>query len=273
MALKLISRHFPTKIIRSREVAGFILTETSYTPNQKLPKHYHEHANFIIVLRGTFTERFGRRTRWCAPASVIFRPPEELHADHFHNAGGRCLTIEVSARWLERAREHSVILQDSAYFQNGLLTTISARLYGEFCRMDSISPLAIEGLTLEMIAEASRISTRRPGPTFARRIERAREIIHAHFSDNLTLSLIAEAIGAHPVYLAREFRHRHNCTVGEYIRHLRIQFACREMANSDATIAEIASASGFYDQSHFSRTFKRLTGITPTEYRKKIHPR
>lgn len=270
MALKLTSGHFPTKIIRSREVAGFILTETSYTPNQKLPKHSHEHANFIIVLRGTFTEHFGRKTRWCVPPGVIFRPPEELHADHFHNAGGRCLTIEVAARWLERAREHSVILKDSADFQNGLLTTITARLYGEFRRMDSISPLAIEGLTLEMIAEASRLSARKPSLTFACRIERAREIIHAHFTDKLTLSFIAESIGTHPVYLAREFRERHNCTIGEYIRRLRIQSSCRDMANSDATMAEIASASGFFDQSHFSRTFKRLMGITPTEYRKNI---
>lgn len=248
------------------------MTETGYTPNQKLSKHSHEHANFIIVLRGTFTEHFGRRTRSCTPSSVIFRPPEELHADHFHNAGGRCLTIEVAAEWLERARDHSIFLRDSADFQNGLLTTITARLYAEFRRMDGISPLAIEGLTLEMIAEVSRLSAKKSSLTSASRVERAREIIHAHFSDNLTLSFIAESIGMHPVYLAREFRHRHNCTIGEYIRYLRIQFACHEMANSDATIAEIASASGFFDQSHFSRTFKRLNGTTPTEYRKNIRP-
>ena len=273
MAVKLISGHFPTKIIRSREVAGFILTETSYTPDQKLSQHSHEHANFIVVLQGTFTENFGRKTRWCAPSSVIFRPPEELHADHFHNAGGRCLTIEVAEQWWETAREHSVSLKDSADFQNGLLTTITARLYCEFRRMDSISTLAVEGLTLEMIAEVSRLAVRKPSPTFACRIEHAREIIHANFSDNLTLSFIAKSIGTHPVYLAREFRKRFNCTIGEYIRHFRIQFACREMANSDAPIAEIAVESGFFDQSHFSRTFKRLTGITPTEYRKNIRQR
>jgi AraC family transcriptional regulator len=272
MALKFISGHFPTKVIRSREVAGFILTETCYTPNQKLSRHSHEHANFIIALRGTFTEHFGRKTRWCEPSSVIFRPPEEIHADHFHNAGGSCLTVEVAAEWWERMREHAILLNDSADFRDGLLTTITTRLYDEFRRTDSISTLALEGLTLEMIAAVSRLSDRKPGLTSNCRIERAREIIHAHFSDHLTLSFMAESIGTHPVYLAREFRHRYHCTVGEYIRHLRIQFACRELANSDATIAEIASASGFFDQSHFSRTFKRLTGTTPARYRKKTRP-
>ena len=272
MALRFSSGHFPTQIIRSREVAGFMLTETGYTPNQKLPKHSHEHSNFIIVLQGTFSEHLGRKTRWCAPLSVIFRPPEELHADHFHNAGGRCLTIEVATQFWDRAREHLVILKDSADYQNGLLATTAARLYGEFRRMDNISSLAIEGLILEMICEMSRLSVRKVSLISTCRIERAREIIHAHFSDKLTLSFIAESIGTHPVYLTREFRNRYNCTIGGYIRHLRIEFACRQMANSDATVAEIASASGFFDQSHFSRTFKRLTGITPTKYRKNIRP-
>ena len=170
-------------------------------------------------------------------------------------------------------REHSVIPNDSVDFQNPLLTTLTARLYGEFRRMDSISSLALEGVTLEMIAEVSRLSVRKPSLPFTCRVERAKEIIHAHFSDHLTLSFIAESIGTHPVYLAREFRRRYHCTVGEYVRHLRIQFACHEMANSDATIAEIASASGFFDQSHFTSTFKRLTGTTPAEYRKNVRPR
>ena len=126
---------------------------------------------------------------------------------------------------------------------------------------------------LEMIAEVSRVSNRSSELVSTSRIERAKKIIHEHFSDNLTLSVIAESIGAHPVYLAREFRKRYSYTIGEYIRHLRVQFACRELANPDATIAEIATASGFFDQSHFSRTFKQMTGTTPTEYRTNLRSR
>jgi AraC family transcriptional regulator len=272
MALQLAAGHFPSNIVRSREVAGFILTETSYAPHQKLPQHSHERAHVIVVLRGAFAERSGRKTRWCAPSSVIFRPPGEPHTDHFDRAGGGCLTIEVAARWWEWAREHAFVLQDSNDFQDGLLTTITARLYGQFRRADAVSSLALEGLTLELIAEVMRLSAAKPCPAPARRVELAREIIRAHFSDHLTLSCVAASAGIHPVHLAREFRQRHGCTVGEYIRQLRVQFACRELAKSDATIAEIASASGFFDQSHFSRTFRRLTGMTPSEYRGSTRP-
>lgn len=272
MALQLAAGHFPSNIIRSREVAGFILTETSYTPHQRLPQHAHERAHVIVVLRGAFTERSGRKTRRCSPSSVILRPPGEPHTDHFDRAGGGCLTVEVAARWWEWAREHVAVPQDSNDFQDGLLTTITARLYGQFRRADAVSSLALEGLTLELIAEVMRLSAAKPRPTSARRVERARELIRAHFSDQLTLSSVAESVGIHPVHLAREFRQRHGLTVGEYIRHLRVRFACRELAKSDATIAEIASASGFFDQSHFSRTFRRLTGMTPTEYRANTRP-
>ena len=270
MALKLISGQFPTRIISSREVAGFVLTETTYSPNQRLSKHCHEHVNFVIVVRGGFTEHVGRTTRRCEPSSVIFRPPGELHADDFHNAGGRCLTIEVAEQWLKSTPEPEVIIRDPAVVQNALLTTISSRLYAEFRRLDNISALAIEGLIFEMIAEVSRLSIKQRVSSPRCRIENAREIIHSQFSTNITLRFLADSIGAHPVYLAREFRNRYHCTIGDYIRNLRIQFACRELAQSDATIAQIASTSGFFDQSHFTRTFKQLIGTTPTKYRKNI---
>ncbi len=83
----------------------------------------------------------------------------------------------------------------------------------------------------------------------------------------LTLAAIASVVGMHPVYLAREFRKHFRCTVGQYQRRLRIESACLEISRSDTPLAEVAAAVGFYDQSHFSRTFKRITGLTPAEYR------
>jgi AraC family transcriptional regulator len=68
--------------------------------------------------------------------------------------------------------------------------------------------------------------------------------------------------------LSREFRRYYSCTVGEYVRHLRIEYACRLLSASNASLAEIALAAGFFDQSHFARNFKWQTGMTPHEYRR-----
>jgi AraC family transcriptional regulator len=83
----------------------------------------------------------------------------------------------------------------------------------------------------------------------------------------LTLQELASDAEVHPVHLAATFRRFFGTTVAAYIRQLRIEYACRELARPDAPLAEIALAAGFADQSHFGRTFKRVMRVTPAEYR------
>jgi len=91
--------------------------------------------------------------------------------------------------------------------------------------------------------------------------------VHDRFQESISLAEVAEFAEVHPVSLARAFRKTYHCTVGDYVRRLRIESACQKLSSSDASLVEIALSSGFSEQSHFSRTFKRLTGLTPSEYR------
>jgi AraC family transcriptional regulator len=84
---------------------------------------------------------------------------------------------------------------------------------------------------------------------------------------------LAAAVGVHPVHLARVFRKFHACSVGDYVRQLRIEYASRQLATTDQPLANIALAAGFADQSHFSRTFKQHTRMLPTEFRKLLRER
>ena len=56
---------------------------------------------------------------------------------------------------------------------------------------------------------------------------------------------------------------------GKYIIQQRLNAACRHLENTDLGIHDIAMATGFCDQSHFTKIFKRERGITPGEYRRK----
>jgi AraC family transcriptional regulator len=80
-------------------------------------------------------------------------------------------------------------------------------------------------------------------------------------------------VGVHPVTLARGFRRAYGCTLGEYVRRQRIENACRQLLDSAASLAEIALANGFADQSHFSNTFHRYTVMTPARYRRSAKER
>jgi AraC family transcriptional regulator len=164
-------------------------------------------------------------------------------------------------------------LDRTAEFNYGSAVWLAKILYDEFYRMDRASPLAIEGLTLGMMAEVSRRHVKTSDGTSPRWLEQARDFLHAHFSEELTLEGIAGAVGTHPVHLARVFRQYYGCTVGEYMRRLRVEFACREMSLTNRPLLQGALEAGFYDQSHFSRTFKKIVGLTPTAYRASFRPR
>jgi AraC family transcriptional regulator len=75
------------------------------------------------------------------------------------------------------------------------------------------------------------------------------------------------------VTLARTFRRTFGCTVGEYLRRLRIERAAEQLVSGDLPLAEIALAAGFADQSHFSNVFRRRTGVSPSAFRREARGR
>jgi AraC-like DNA-binding protein len=135
------------------------------------------------------------------------------------------------------------------------------------------SPLLIEGLVLELIAETSRSRRRQSEGNPPLWLRQARELINDQFAHPLTLSLIAKFVGVHPVYLASLFRRYYRQSVGEYLRRRRrVEFACHKIQTSNDPLAEIALAAGFASQSHFTHTFKRVTGMSPAKYRSARRP-
>jgi len=256
--------------LRTAEVAGFVLTETTHQPNHRLPRHNHELTNIAFVLQGSFDEILDRRSFDCQPQSLLIKPAGEAHANRYGTAGMRCLVIEFQQRRLESLHCWFQAFNQVSHIRGGKLSLLGMRIYKEFRLMDAATPLAIEGLMLELVAGLSRqrsIPTERQRPRW---LDRAREILEADFQNNVSLTRVAETVDVHPVHLARVFRKQFACTPGEYVRQLRISFACRQLSKTDTPLVEIALASGFAHQAHFNRVFKAQTGMTPAEFRTRI---
>jgi AraC family transcriptional regulator len=268
MQQQLSSGRFHGRMIRHRDLGGLHLVETAYAAGSRLPRHSHEHGYFCLVRRGHYREEYGGRVRSCGPLSVAFHPPGEVHAEQFADDETISFNIEVTDSWLARWPDFAARFDWAADFRGGALAGLAMRLYGEFLRDDTAAPLAIEGLTLEILAEAWRRAVWVPGSGPTPWLARLHEVLHRGFAEPFTLGELASQAGVHPVHMAAAFRRHYGCTIGEYVRRRRIEFACRELTTSAASIAEIALNAGFADQSHFSRTFKRLTGLTPAAYRK-----
>jgi len=255
------------EIINTRFIAGFHLTETNYAPRIKVPIHSHRHACFCLVLGGSYTELYRRKAIECKPSTLIFRPADEVHADHIGSRQVRCFIIEAEPEWLTRLHDYSIRMNEPVSFNSSSIIWLAMRLRNELQQMDDLTSLTVEGLMLELVVAAARGSEKIDSRTRPPWLERAKEILHESFNEGLTLTNIAEAVGVHPVYLAEVFRRHYRCSVGDYARRLRIEFASRELCTTDCSLVEVALAAGFTHQAHFSRTFKRFTGLTPSQYR------
>jgi AraC family transcriptional regulator len=197
---------------------------------------------------------------------VSFQPEGHEHSYRCSAAASRALTIEFEPAWTARLREDGIELQHAINVRSPLFQWFLARLYREFSLPEAGSALVIESLALELAIEISRQQLPRSDqrPLW---LPRVIEFLHEHFVDSPSLEEIARRAGVHPVHLARTFRRHYRCTVGEYLRQLRVTFACQQLTQSSRPLIEIALAAGFSDQSQFSRTFKRAMGLTPAAFR------
>lgn len=114
---------------------------------------------------------------------------------------------------------------------------------------------------------------RKKAPAWAKQLK---EIIQDQIDTNLALSLkdVSKNLNVHPSYVSREFsKYFEDLSFGEYIRKLRIERAISLMQTTDYTLTEIAYLTGFSDQSHFNRIFKKHTGKNPSAYKKTLTKR
>lgn len=255
--------------LRKLEVSGFVLTETLHPPRLILPRHDHESANVNLTLKGSFREIIGSRPQESAPSSLLVKSAGESHANQYGSAGAHCLIIEVRPHKLEVVRRFSKLFDAPAHIRGGLLPLLARKIYQEFRATDgAASELMIEGLVLEMLAEATRRNMKIASSTLPPRwLREARDFIHENFARRVSLSNVAECVGVNAAHLARTFRRHYGSSIGDYVRQLQIEYAEGELARTDRALAEIGAAAGFYDQSHFTNAFKRHTKMTPAEFR------
>lgn len=92
-----------------------------------------------------------------------------------------------------------------------------------------------------------------------------------HYKDSLTLAGLAQVLGTSKYHLSRIFSNKIGCNFNTYLNTLRIGYAQHLLANHSLSITDIAFECGFESQRTFNRTFKEISNITPSQYRKQMH--
>jgi AraC-like DNA-binding protein len=105
-------------------------------------------------------------------------------------------------------------------------------------------------------------------PSWAKELK---EIIQDQIDTTITLKQLSKDLDINPAYLSREFsKYFDNLSFGDYIRKLRIEKAIEYLNNSTYSLTKISYLTGFSDQSHFARIFKKYMKASPSEYRRKL---
>lgn len=103
-----------------------------------------------------------------------------------------------------------------------------------------------------------------------KRIRQLAEFMQDNISEPLTVAHLSEISGLTSKKLQLGFRLLFSKSVNSYVRHIKLEFACEQLRNSDHTISEIVYMIGFKSRSYFSKIFEDRYGILPMEYRKKL---
>jgi len=240
-----------------------VLTRVTHAQARRLPDHAHERSYVSMLISGSYSERIRGMEFDYRPLDAVFHPLATSHSDAIGEGGATFLCAELLF-------DDGDCETDQAKLRPLALSAGSTMLMVSLYRhalQGTLCPSIIESATLELIGDLAEPAGARPR-RFPAWMHDCLECIDAEYATSITVKGLAKRIGVHPVHLAREFRRRVGKTLGEYLNKIRIRAACRQVLGGDATLAEIATASGFYDQSHFVRVFRAAVGCPPSAFRR-----
>ena len=102
----------------------------------------------------------------------------------------------------------------------------------------------------------------------ARPVEEAKRYIRTHYAQNISQAEVGEAVGLSPAYLSSLFKKEEGTSFSDFLTQTRIYAACNKLATTNDSIDQIAEAVGYNDTRYFTKIFKKVMKLSPSEYRK-----
>lgn len=240
--------------------------------------HTHERFSIGTVVSGRSIYVNGRSRQRIGPGTVVIINPEEVHACNPDQDG--CWSYRmyyVDTSWLAELQYELGLSRNADFHAFATKMTADAAPYRQLNRLyDTLCSPVVDLLQKQCEAVAvfaelqqrfapGRLALQKTPPSLLRAVE----YIHAHYGQSLKLQDICAAAGLSPAYLIRSFKQRYGMTPHAYLLNYRIRHG-RTQLKDGTPIAEVALNTGFADQAHFQRSFKRFVAATPQQYRRSL---
>jgi AraC-like DNA-binding protein len=267
------------KYWRVPQVAGVELLNASYV-TQTFAKHSHDGYAVGVVESGALGFAYRGETLIAAPGSVNLVIPGEPHTGFSAAEGGwKYRMFYLDAALMKRvASQVTDRRQATPFFRQGVIHDETlAKTLGKLHRTmedDSCDLLEKESRLLMTLAQWICRHAQDPPAVRSIRGEHqsvrlARDFIESHFQDAVSLQEIASISCLSPFHLIRVFQRETGLSPHAYLTQVRVERA-RALILRRENLAYVAAETGFTDQSHLTRHFKRILGITPGQYRNSI---
>jgi hypothetical protein len=168
--------------LNTLKLSGLTLTEAQFTPGSRTPPHTHDTASICLILTGQGVEIIDGRRVAMQPGCVIMRAPQIIQSDEYGAVPLRGLMIELDRKWLQTCRHFLSVFESYRHFPNGAVPALALRIYRELRIKDTVAPVIVEGLMLEMLGHASRSLVKMPvrPPGW---LTEARDLLHGRVND------------------------------------------------------------------------------------------
>jgi AraC family transcriptional regulator len=250
---------------RAARIGGLNFSIVRHPRARRIDVHEHALAYFTLLVAGEYEETHQGTTVRYEPFSLAFHPAKLVHWDQMGDET-TLFAIELADEWQTRIGMHFDTSAWRLELQYGEAVWLAVALLNQFVD-DALDALEADAVVSEMLGIALRLVDRdRPQRAW---VSDVKALLRERFAERLSLESLADRAGIHPASLARGFRLDEGATIGDYVSRLRVQHACRLINDETMNLADIAGACGFADQSHLTRVFKSVTGLTPGMFRER----
>ena len=248
-------------VISAYDSQGILSSMTTYDKsNFNATLHYHENTHISLVVRGGCREK-KKESYERLPGMLTFYHAGEPHQVLQIGRSSKHINLEIEQQFLSRYDIDERTLGE-ALSKNPDGKFLLLKIQRELLAADAASGVSIRMLLLDFISDTGKLS--REYPLWISRVE---ELLRDAWAENPSLELLSSTAGVHPVTVSKYFHRYFGCTLGQYLRKLKIERALALMNESDCSFTAVTYSCGFADQSHFIRTFKQMTGFLPAGYK------
>jgi AraC family transcriptional regulator len=249
-------------VLQMMECEGIVASKTGYENDYNQSIHYHSNPHLSFILNGVLTERKQNRTALKTTKDVLFYHSGELHQTISLTAKTQNLNLEIDSCFLDKYEITESQLKLAVQKNTGS-QLFMLKLFNELNLNDSIAQTSLQILLLQFVSETALKDYKQIHWCL-----QLHEILNDDWNRNYSLDELAVILGIHPVTISKHFAAYFGCTLGEYVRRIRVVHSLDMIKATTYSLSEIAYLCGFSDQSHFIRTFKTLTGLNPKAFQK-----